>query len=227
MSKSPQEKSDQQRTPKFFQGKDQQKQILEELGIIYHKMGNPLALHEVIKRAQSYQLPLPVWAAEALMKQEIDHLNDPKRGKLGRYRQKLKPYLRHKTYHSIMAWLKDARFYRSMPRSVIQRWFDGDLSHASSFGKPKFRERALEIAQVALAPTFAECKIATLEKALEKDPLAEIPEDRRDFLRSLIVLEEWEGMDKVLLLGGFFGPPGPPPESIELELKEAEAKAKK
>ncbi len=226
-------------------GRDQLRAILEALGQL-HLDGNPLVLHEVIRRSQEHDLPLPKWAATALMQQEVALLNDKKHGKMGRYEQSLKPWVRQKTYSSIMAWLKDERRYSGMPRSVIERWYNGEILHRDEKSNLTKSRRALDLSVEALAGTFASTSQSQLKETVYKDPLKiqlsalisnfdgnsnpndSEPDDLDDpkYIESVFreklgekwVYDEWEVEAKVGLLSDFFGPPGPPPPNIQAEL---------
>jgi hypothetical protein len=228
-------------------GPDQNRAVLEALGQL-HAAGNPLVLHEAIRRSQEYGLPLPEWAATALMDQEVTLLNDPKRGKMGRYKQSLKPHVRRRTYFSIMSWLKDARRYRGMPRSIIEKWYAGDIQHQDKKSSLTKSQRAFELALQALDGTFASCKEHNLRETIYEDPhkpqlkkiisgihtfsdadslepdegrgQKELKNLLREELFELTICDEWEIEGQVGLLKDFFGSPGAPPPHIKNQLDE-------
>ena len=208
--------------PHLLYGDDQLRAIMVELHSDHIKE-NPFALHEVLDRSQEYQLPLPDWAVDALKSLIADYLTGKPPGKIGkdnsrigRFRKKVIVEVRWQTYQSIMAWMRDPRLYKAMPRSIIQRWFKAEIQH-----KPNSAERAVDLSVEALAPTFASCTASTLLEARYYDPQAKYPDEVRDYVWRKMIVRDL-GVEETSWVGqyiDYFGPCTPPPPHVEEILK--------
>jgi len=217
-------------------GKDQQRAILEQLRRP-HEKGNPFALFKTLHLAQKWQLTLPMWATEASQDIIVAFMSGEATGKrntpLRLYRERLKPWIRARTYQSIMSWKMEPLFYKSMPTSVIEKWYRKEI-----FPNDVTSAKAAELSLEALSDTFAECEADTIEKQKYYDPLADLareiedlrdPEDEnkkhskenldqvRDHFSGSTGLYDWsiEATDKLIGILVFFGPPpGDPPQHV-------------
>lgn len=223
----------------LLHGKDQLRAILEQLRQP-HERGNPFALFETVHLSEKWQLPLPTWAVEAVKNTIIAHLTGGSVGKvgnsnisIGRYKQNLKPVIRSRTYRSIMAWSKQPVFYKSMPMSVIQKWYSKEIFHNNVNSA-----KAVELSVEALKGTFAECSANTLIDEQYYNPLTKLKkkirnlqdpeEDKgkptretldqiRDYFSDATGVYDWstDATDEILSMLDFFGPPpGDPPPHV-------------
>ncbi|WP_294620241.1 hypothetical protein [uncultured Roseovarius sp.] len=226
----------------LLHGKDQLRAILEQLRQP-HERGNPFALFETIHLAQNWRLPLPSWASDVSKQILVGFLTGGAAGKVGksnsplsRYRESLKPSIRARTYQSIMSWSREPLFYKSMPTSVIEKWYRKEI-----FPNDVNSENAVEFSVKALKGTFAECEADTLIKQKYYDPISEleeefeslrdpeedrskIPKEVKDQIRDQFLdptgIHDWsiEATDELISMLDFFGPPpgDPPPHVVEL-----------
>ncbi len=227
-------------------GKDQQKAILEQLRQP-HEKGNPFALLEAIHLSQIWRLPLPGWVVRVIKNIGTAHLTgdssrkaDSRNPTIGRYKETLKPVVRARAYSSIMSWSRRPALYRSMPTSVIEKWYRREISPSDVNAA-----KAVELAVDALKDTFAECSFDRLEDHQYHNPLSELkseietlrdPQENRGNIPSEVKnqirdhfscasdIYDWstEMPDELVVMVNLFGPPpGDPPAHVRKAVKDA------
>lgn len=200
----------------LLEGNDQLKAIMEELKLS-HADGNPLVLFHVIRFCQSHEIALPNWASEEILVILSSYLTGETSGHVGksnspfgRYKERMKKVVRARTYRSIFNWSRDTRHFKAMPRSVIQKWFNNEIT-----AEPKSAEEVMELAVAALAPTFAACQISTLSNDRYYDPYKDLTIEQREALEPSMGIDAYAS-DEILehlKIQDYLGPPEcePPP----------------